>query len=167
MFMLFEGSTGEIISLEEFMLTESVRITPIDFGTDIENRSNQEIIDSNGSGYTFLRIAGVDYMVYALGNGEVGFASNQTPTPTNNIKNYSDSPTNANQAIRVFGSILYVVVKLVRRLHIKTIRFSAASTKLGRAYKTMTRNKLLMDDLLLRGVTFDRFDGEWFVFNVN
>lgn len=75
--MLFNSSKGDIVFLEEYLLTEAIKPKVTKFGTDLEGE-NESYIKSGNVVYTFFKDKNFSYLVAVdIEKGEIAFASKE------------------------------------------------------------------------------------------
>ena len=150
---MFIHHEGAFLSFTEFMLSESIRMKEIKYGTDPKT-SNGKIEKEGKMLWTVFEKKGTYFfMMYDTTTGVAGFGASDTWTGDmmGDLDKFTNQRTMSFQAFTVFGHAFYVLMKMVDKANSSVIKFDGADNKLDGAYDRMVKNKPFMQDIEDKG----------------
>ena len=154
---IVEYKDGKFVTFAEFMLSESILPTRTSFGTDVDAKDGNFNNISNIY-YTLVKEKGMYYLIYIdASDGEIGFGVNPEWSGRNtvgDVTSFTDRRSGEDLgagALKVFGKIIYALLKLVKKTNSKSIKFNAAHPKLGKVYSRMVKNEPFLKALEKEG----------------
>lgn len=167
---MFVESNGEIISFSEFLMSESIVPMKTEFGTDI-SASDGTIGDVGGLLYwTVIKHKDFFYMLYYSKKSNIsgfGFSDSWNGDFRGEMEKFTSGSKNLGaSAIKVFGNIFYVLIKLIEKSNGKVVKFDAADMKLGKVYDRMVKNKPFLNTIKKEGWTFQGKRDGFYIFTI-
>lgn len=142
---------GKIMGFRDFILSEGIKPSFVDYGTDFLNKEWLDIDDDFK--ITFLERNG-DFFAVIYRNGFVGFATNYRDTKEQIIANmgkirnidqfllkFHFNPTPYSNAMQIFNKIFYVIVEAIKQFEPDEITFDGWSKKLKEFYTDLVSNR--------------------------
>lgn len=152
--MVYEN--GAFISLTDFCLSESVRPTQIEFGTNSDMNNNEYISDTRML-LTFFKFDSAFFMV-AFDKTDSMVAFGVSEKHSLNPYDYSDDRKKTSKALKVFGNVLFVLMEMLKHNKPKFIKFESANPALGSVYDRMVKNKFVSKYISDFGYTYSGLD---------
>jgi hypothetical protein len=129
-------------TFKEF-LTELFELNPIDFGTNYPDLSDKNYktykLKNYDVVYTFFKRKEIYYCVSLCNNGEISFSSSKTFS--DDYKKYSYETLKIKNAIRIFSSVIYIILFFSKKFNIKILMFAGENKNLEDMYSRMVKNK--------------------------
>lgn len=150
-------------SYREFILSESIAPSPIDYGTDLHNDKWSSIVDDDHNEYlyTFFEKNNFYYRIYINKiEGIIGFGVSDEFDVTKNydleyiITNFSDDRKKTSGALYIFNHVLYILLEGIKKTNLTHIKFNSANIALGKIYMLMVKNKTLINILAELGFVY-------------
>jgi hypothetical protein len=139
---MFIHDNGKFISFKDY-IAESFTLKPAAYGGNSPDFDDNYIFSADGDYWTLTHIDGTYVLLMFQKNKdgwyEVGFGT--STTPSEDYDDYMFSRTNTGKALKVFNSLLYIIMRVILSNDIKKLYFNPADPKLGVFYKNMTKNK--------------------------
>jgi len=141
------------------MVNESIGISKTDYGTNLPNLDNKNII-KQGSYISGFVDNDINYSVHIGVEGDVTFGVFE-----NDLKQISNTRTKSKNVFTLFGKILYVALEILKRYPKDEISFDGSDSRLSRLYSRMVKNPSLLKEIEKHGYIYDGFeDGlHWFI----
>lgn len=138
-------------------LVESFDINPTDYGTDLKNKDFIRLEQPPFGYEIFMTLFEKNHKYYMVAlhshTGSIAFAVSDTFVPLtydnayDEFARYSTDRVKTDNALRVFGSIFYVVLELIKHASPSYIRFDPADPQLGRVYSRLAKSNVFIKKL--------------------
>jgi len=130
------------MSFTDFCLSESIAPKITKYGIN-KGMNDGDMMQTSEYAYTFFQFDGLYYCVtFIKRTNEVGFGvSDKRSLDTND---YNDDRKQTGSALKVFGSVLYILFDLINTFKPPFIKFEAQNAALGRVYDRMVKNRYIL-----------------------
>lgn len=156
---MFVEHQGRFLSMNTYVLTEALKPSKIDYGTNPFMDDGKIDVYKGGQLFTFFKKDGKYYAVSVNKmTFEVGFAVSDRPHL--NPGEYLDDRTTTRSALKVFNHAMFVVMEVIQRAKMDQIKFSAANPSLGKVYDKAVKNKFLLGALKEKGFVYKGLDSK-------
>lgn len=168
-------SKNNFLSFKEFLLTEAIKPTKIEYGIN-DNFDDEEWITKTSSNglklhYTFIHRDNFYYFVSIRSDFDIGFATSRTISISKiqDIDYIEDEfllerVRDTKNILKFFGNMAYVMLKGLHKFNMKKAIFSGHDPELGVAYKTIVTNKFFQKNLEEYGFMYSGKEEANFVF---
>lgn len=159
-----------IVPFSTFLLSESILPKETKFGTDKE-ASNKNVDTLDGEMFwTIVKHNDFFFLVYHSKDSHYcgfGFSNSWNGDLMREIEKFEQGSKNVGtNALRVFGNIFYVLIRIIKKSKSNIVKFDAADIKLGKVYDKMVKNKPFLNALEKEGWVFKEKTGDDYIFTV-
>jgi hypothetical protein len=157
---------NEQISLQEYLMCESIVPTPATFGMNDQTNNHKFVreIDPINHLYTLMSDNNNYYMIYfSFDNQEVDFGGSKLYSidPTN----YTNNRLYSNNVLKLLGKIFYVIAIITTKLNWDKFIFQGADPRLHQTYSIIVKNKYFLNGMKEIGFTYSGEHNGYFIFN--
>lgn len=156
----------KMMSLNDFLLSESIRPKEIKFGTNPETDNLKFKTIDTFTGTFFTALQAWFAVVINSKNGDVMFGISEQFS--DKFSAYTDEKIrslNSSQVPRIFSFVFFIVIQLLKKEEnqLKEIRFSGTPVT-GNLYKRLVRNKAFLEELENIGFSYRGFVDDYYIF---
>jgi hypothetical protein len=170
--MFIENERNRTVLMSEYMLSESIRPTEIEYGTDFYDKQWKKLSDIPFGYVTFFKTKKHNYAVLYI-DGFVGFGyigndlDSYTTVPSIQFdRNYESM--GFYDATYVFNYVFFILTEAIKKFNPSKILFDGYDKRLAATYESMIHNKNFIKELKKYGFVFagktDRIDRKFFTF---
>lgn len=168
---MFVPLNDSFVSFSEFLLSESIIPVKTVFGTDKGATNGSIGVVGGDLFWTVIKHKNHFFLVYySKRSGYCGFGvtdSWEGDLEGEMEKIVSGAQNLGANALRVFGNVFFVLIKLVEKAKAAVVKFDAADSKLGKVYDRMVENKPFLKALEKEGWEFKGKRSEDYIFTVS
>jgi len=161
------------LSFSEYLLTEGIKPKETSYGTD-EYCKNGVIDTIYKKQFCSTLIKNEDEYIFVgiLSDGECSFGTVKEQYYNKDLLEMSSyisdkKKNNGSPAIKIFGKVFYVLLKIFKKYNLKTLKFEAANKDLGNVYSKMVKNKYFLKSLEDEDLYYNGLQDGYFTFVKN
>lgn len=150
---IYIAEQHKYITFMEYLLSESINITPTKYGTNSINGKFQIEREPNPHVWTIFEVNDNYYLVTVILNtGEIILEHSKILSM--NLSDYTMDRSKSDNVLQIFSKCIFVALLLIVYNKLDRFCFSSANIALSKIYKRLPKNPFFMEQLKRIGFDF-------------